>query len=69
MKIIPKNYYIGLSLIIASSYYFYKYSLFANKNYFVFLLDFSLLFFFSLFSICNNYKIYKLQKKYIFFLF
>ena len=49
MKIIPKNYYIGLSLIIASSYYFYKYSLFANKNYFVFLLDLSLLFFFSLF--------------------
>ena len=61
MKIIPKNYYIGLSLIISSSYYFYNYSLFANKNYFIFLIDIGLLFFFSLFIFATiikfvNYK-------------
>lgn len=49
MRVIPRNYYVGLSLIITSGYYFNNYTLFAVKNYLIFFLDLFLLFFVSLF--------------------
>lgn len=39
---------IGFSLLLSSSYYFYKYSSFTNKNFFLFIGDFLILFVFSL---------------------
>jgi hypothetical protein len=39
---------IGFSLLLSSSYYFYKYSSFTNKNFFLFIGDFFTLFVFSL---------------------
>ena len=67
MKTIPKDYYIGLSLIITSSYYFYKYSLFANKNYFNFFLDLGLLFFLGLFIFVIIIKIINYKNNKFFF--
>ena len=68
MKTIPKDYYIGLSLIITSSYYFHKYSLFANKNYFNFFLDLGLLFFLGLFIFAIIIKFINYKNNKFFFI-
>ena len=67
MKIIPKNYYVGLSLIITSSYYFYNYTLFANKNNLIFFLDLFSLFLFSLFLFVIITKIVNFRNNKFFF--
>ena len=61
---------VGLSLLLTTTYYFYKYSTFANTSFLVFFLDLSLLFLFSLFyfflikSIIGKIE-YKINRKFI----
>ena len=61
---------VGLSLLLTTTYYFYKYSTFANKSFFIFFLDLSLLFLFSFFyfflikSIIGKIE-YKVNRKFI----
>ena len=67
MKSIPKNFIIGIALIVTCAYYFYRYSSFAKTNFNIFILDITTLFITALilfFLIFKFLEILKRNKKY-----